>query len=176
MGQINHDIKKLLIVNISEVRPNTWNPKDKGTEEYLKVKKSVQSNGQTQPVIVRQVKGIDGYEIVDGEQRFTACSELGHEKVLIYNEGYIDDKKAKELTIWYQTQVPFNEVELASVIKDLVVAYGMELDLPYSELEVTNMIKLNDFNWDNHAGTDGEMKEKEPKRVTCPSCGHEFEV
>ena len=151
---IAFDPKKLKTVKINEVRPNTWNPKDKNTDEFLKVKQGVSLKGQRMPIVVREN---NGYEILDGQQRWTACKELGFEDVLIYNEGQVSDKESKELTIWYQQQVPFNEVELAGLIKDL--SQYPDLELPYTTEEIKDFIDLESFDWNQYDGD----KDQEPK-------------
>lgn len=155
---IEFDATKASIVKIEEVRPNTWNPKDKGTEEYYKIKKGISLKGQRLPIVVREIAGVEGYEIIDGEQRYTACKELGFLKVLIYNEGFISDKEAKELTIWYQQQVLFNEVSLAFLIKELSIEE--DLELPYTDIEMENFLKIADTDWDKFTdnGDDGDDK------------------
>jgi hypothetical protein len=143
--KIEFDAKKLTIVPIEQVRPNTWNPKDKDTVEYEKVKISIQQHGQRQPITVREN---EGYEIIDGEQKWTACKELGFKDVLIYNEGVVDDKLAKELTIAYQQQVPFNELELAKLVDSIVKTFGTDVKLPYSEIQLKTFDDLANYDWE----------------------------
>ena len=133
---------------IDQVRPNTWNPKDKNTEEYEKVKLSIQKKGLRQPIIVRETD-TNSYEIIDGEQRWTACKELAFENVLVYNEGKVSDQEARELTIFFQQQVPFNEVELLPLIKE-IVSYTGEYELPYTDKEVEERLKMLEFDWNKY--------------------------
>lgn len=145
--EINFDPKKIKIVSIDTVRPNAWNPKPKGGNEYGKVKKSIEKKGQRGPVVVREN---DGYEIIDGEQRWTACKELGFDKVLIYNEGEMSDKEAKELTIWWQQQVPFDHLDLSYLISEMAETFG-ELELPYTDSELDEMLKISNFDFDQYS-------------------------
>lgn len=138
--EVNFDISKVSIVGIDELRPNSWNPKNLDTKEYQRVKASVEKNGLRGPIIVRQN---NGYEILDGEQRWRSCKDLGYTKVIIYDEGEISDQRAKELTIWYQQQVPFNEVKLAWLIKDLISEGNASV--PYSAEEVDAYLKATEF-------------------------------
>ncbi len=133
------------IVDIESVRPNSWNPKDKNTKEFALVKKGLQLKGLRLPVIVREN---DGFEIIDGEQRWTAWKELGHKEILIYNMGAVDDKEAKELTIWYEQKVPFNEIKLAELVTDLAQNFS-NLELPFEAEEVDRMLDLVHFDWDD---------------------------
>lgn len=158
MNKVEFDPKKIKTVKITEVRPNTWNPKDKETLEFEKIKKGIELKGQRLPIIVRETDGEKTpYEIIDGEQRWTACKALGFENILIYNEGELSDKESKELTIWYQQAVPFNEIELASLVKDIVNNLdGLELELPYSSEEIDSFIQLTEFDWDQYEGDEEE--------------------
>ena len=107
---------------IDQVRPNTWNPKDKNTEEY--------------------------------------------------EEGKVSDQEARELTIFFQQQVPFNEVELLPLIKE-IVSYTGEYELPYTDKEVEERLKMLEFDWNKYQ-EEQESVEKEDKIITCPQCGYQF--
>lgn len=166
---IKFDPTKVKIVPIEEVRPNSWNPKVKQTDEYKRIKRGIELKGLRLPITVREN---DGYEIIDGEQRYTACKELGFKTVIIYNEGIVSDKEAKELTIWFQQQVPFDEIELAGVIKSLALEHK-DLELPYTDIEIEEYTKLSDFDFNQYNSERPEIDEAK-KKVTCPNCGHEF--
>lgn len=144
MEQINFDQTKLKIVPIDDVSPNPWNPKDQGTEEFRRVKLSIEKNGLRLPIVVREIDG--KYQIVDGEQRWRACKELGYEKVIIYNEGVMEDLRAKELTIWYQQQVPFNEVDLAHLVSEMI-GESPSVSVPFSQEELDNFMKMTKFDF-----------------------------
>lgn len=132
----------ILWVNVEEIRANDWNPKLKRSEEYLKVKESVELNGQVQPIIVRETGEEEvKYEILDGEQRFTALRELGEEKIWILNLGKVADEEAKASTIWLEQAVPFDDVMLG----ELLVELQHKVELPYSdeEIELIAGVQLN---------------------------------
>lgn len=146
--EINFDPKKLQIVEIDQVRPNDWNPKKENTVELEEVKKSIQTKGLRLPIVVRENNGL---EIIDGEQRWTACKALGYAKVLIYNEGKVSDAEARELTLFYETHVPINEVDLAFLVKQMVSDYP-EINFPYSDERVSDLVKMADFDWQTFNG------------------------
>lgn len=140
------DPKKISKVKIDDVRPNTWNPKEKDTKEYEKVKQSILVNGLRGAIVVREN---DGYEIIDGEQRFTSAKELGYEEVYIYNEGKVPDPEAKALTIWWQQQVPLDHIKEAYMINDLVIQMPT-IELPYSDIELSDLKELANFDFDQY--------------------------
>ena len=52
-SRIKFDQKNLHIVDISEVRENTWNPKKVKGKGYKEVVTSIQNRGLLQPIMVR---------------------------------------------------------------------------------------------------------------------------
>lgn len=140
MDGITYDVTKVKRIPIEQVRPNTWNPKLDDTEEEKKILLSVKENGQRIPIVVRNN---NGYEIIDGEQRFKACKALGFTEVLVYDEGEMGDDAAKALTIWYQQQVPFDKVLEAELVNSINNAL-----LPYSPEELENMRQIVEFDWE----------------------------
>lgn len=152
---ITFDKSKLKTVSINEVRPNTWNPKNKDTKELEKVKHSIKENGQLLPIFVRDN---NGYEIIDGEQRYLGCLEADFKDVLIYDFGQVEDLKAKALTIWFQQQVPFNRVEEAYLAMEIIEG---GLELPYTTEEIGEMKDISEFDFDQyqeHDLDDSEFK------------------
>lgn len=145
---ITYDVKKVKRVPIAEVRANLWNPKLDDTEEEKKILLSVKENGQRIPIVVRQN---DGYEIIDGEQRFKACKALGFTEVLVYDEGEMNDDAAKALTIWYQQQVPFDKILEAELVNSINNAL-----LPYTPEELDNMRQIVEFDWEKVVPDDNE--------------------
>ena len=133
------DPKKLLLVDIEKVKPNKYNPKIKNHKKFKLIKEGIRTKGLIDSVKVREVG--DHYEIVDGEQRWTAAYQLGFKKIVIYNYGQLTDQEATERTIWFQQQVPFDKKKEAELVTGLYQEYT-ELDLPYNELQIKKMEDL----------------------------------
>jgi len=149
-NKITVDPKKLDVVDITLVRPNTWNPKDKDTKEFNDVKESIKANGLMGFIVVRENPlGDIPYEIIDGEQRYQSCVELGYTKICIYNEGIVEDKRARELTIWWQAQVPFNELSLAKLVTNMIETYG-SMETYFSDKKLAEMQELAKFNFNQY--------------------------
>ena len=138
------DPDKIQIVPIDEVRPNSWNPKLENTPEFQKIVESIQVNGFKSPIIVREVEGQAGYEICDGQQRWTAAKQLGFDKIYIYNLGFVPEEEAKSVTVWMETQVKFNELELAPLVAEL---NDLKMDMPYTEEEVQDFVNMLHFDF-----------------------------
>ena len=137
------DPDNIKIVGIDEVKPNSWNPKLGNTPEFQKIVESIQVNGFKSPIIVRETD--EGYEICDGQQRWTAAKQLGFDKIYIYNLGKISEAEAKSVTLWMETQVKFNEIELAPLVAEL---NDLKIDIPYSEDEVQDYINMLHFDFE----------------------------
>lgn len=150
--EFDFDFTKLKKVPVEQIQANGWNPKDKDTKEYKQVVRSIQENGLRDPIIVREV-GKDSYEVIDGEQRYTAAKELAYDEIWVYNEGKMDEKQAKALTIWYQVQVPFNEIDLSHLVVELD---EQQISLPYTEVEIQDFKKMADFNFDQYDTSGGD--------------------
>ena len=142
MDNKDFDPSKIEKVSIDSVKPNDYNPKLKGSEEYQKVVESLRTNGLKTPIFVRETE--DGLVIVDGEQRWTAANELGYKEIYVYNLGDISEEEAKALTIWFEVQVPFDELMLAPIVVELS---QMNYDLPYTEEQIVDFKHMSDFDF-----------------------------
>lgn len=140
-----YDPSKLAIVPIQSVETNGWNPKNSETKEYAQVVRSLELYGFRQPLLVRDHPTEPKmYQILDGEQRFTAATELGFNEVPIYNLGNVTDEEAKAATIWMEIQVPFNEVDLSHLVVELD---NLDIALPYTEAEIADFKSMAEFDF-----------------------------
>ena len=131
---------KLKKVSTDDIRPNSWNPKDPDDPEYQKVLRSVELNGLTQPIFVRENdNGNTKYEILDGEHRHRAAEELGIEEIYVYDEGEVPDELAKSLTIWHEVSVRAKQELLAPLAMELK---KLDMELPFSDKEMFKFEKL----------------------------------
>lgn len=135
-------------VAIDDVVPNTWNPKEKDHAKVKDIERSITKNGFKQPVQVREHPTQKGkYEIIDGEQRWTAMKNLGATEIYVYNNGVVKDEDAKSETIWWQVQVPFETISLANLVTELA---DMEVELPYSTKELAEFREMSEFDFDKY--------------------------
>jgi len=170
MVEHTFNVEQIKLIDIKDVRPNTWNPKDLNTDEYKNVVSSIKENGQQQLVLVRQNSG---FEILDGEQRYRAMLELGYDKIYVYDMGVVDDVRAKAITLWFQVQVPFNRVSEAGLVVELA-----NIKLPYTDEQRAEFSKVLEFDWDNFKDNleEGGLSLKNGKEIECPECGHKFNI
>lgn len=176
MQEKDFDPSKIIKVPIDKVEPNDYNPKEKNTKEYKNVVESIRRNGFKQPIFVREEEGNDNYVIVDGEQRWTAANELGYKDIYIYNLGNISEEEAKALTIWFEVQVPFSEVELAPIVVEL---NKLDITLPYTDEEIVTFEKMTQFDFDaayNEEGPQNDELDDEMKTLNIKMTPEQFET
>ena len=155
--EIENYLNNSFLVDIKDVSFNSWNPKNKRTKEYSKVLESVKVNGLTMPIIVREIDNKDyKYEVLDGEQRLTACIDLGFNKIWVVNVGKISDNEAKAKTIWLEQSVPFDKKQLG----DLLIELKDNVELPYSdeEIEVITGIAFDEDEDEEFIDEEGKLK------------------
>ena len=157
------DIKNLSIENVDLINKNNYNPKELDTKEYKQIVRSIDINGFAQPIIVRDNPDKTSaykYIIIDGQNRYLAAKELGYTEIPIYNAGDISDKDAKAFTLWAQTQVPFNEIDLSHLVVELDEA---SVALPYTEAEIADFRHMSEFNFDNFDDDEDDFGDMEVK-------------
>ena len=142
--ELTFDPAKLKRVGIEEVQPNPWNPKEKNHKKVEDIKKSIQIHGFKAPVQVRSNDGV--YEIIDGEQRWTAMKELGAKEIFIYDNGEVSDEDAMNETLWWQVQVPFDTEPLANLVVHL---NELKVELPYNAKEIAEFGEIAKFNYEH---------------------------
>lgn len=139
-SKIKFDQKNLHIVDINEVRENTWNPKKVKGKGYKEVITSIKNRGLLQPIMVRTNPNDQStYEILDGCHRYNACKELGYSKILIYDFGEMSDEMAKSYTIYWEMGVRPDK----QMFNDLLIELKDQIDLPYSVDFIENL-ELNE--------------------------------
>lgn len=176
MENKDFDPSKIIKVPIDKVEPNDYNPKEKNTKEYKNVVESIRRNGLKQPIFVREVDGNEKYVVVDGEQRLTAANELGYTEIYVYNLGKISEEEAKALTIWFEVQVPFSEVELAPIVVEL---NKLDITLPYTDEEIVTFEKMTQFDFDtayNEEGPQNDELDDEMKTLNIKMTPEQFET
>lgn len=154
------------VVDINTVVPNDWNPKKDNPERYQEVLDSIKTYGLRSAILTREHDGSN--QIIDGYHRHKACKELGYTKVIVNDQGVVDDATAKKLTIVFQkVQVPFDEVMYGELLRELTGELGEEDilgSLPIKEPELEGYNKMAEFNFEE-AYKDMNLNEGETKNM-----------
>jgi len=101
-------------VGIHDISPNEYNPNRQNDHEFDLLKKSIQEDGFTQPIIV----GKDG-KIVDGEHRWRAADALGLTSIPIVRVP-MEGAQARIATLRHNRARGSEDLELSvAVLRDL---------------------------------------------------------
>ncbi|MFL6796419.1 MAG: ParB/RepB/Spo0J family partition protein [Xanthobacteraceae bacterium] len=133
---------------IEQLRPNPRNPRRNFSEAELDaLATSIKERGVIQPVVVRAVRGGQGFEIIAGERRWRAAQRAGlHEIPIVPLEA--TDSEALELAIIENVQrSDLNPLEEAAGYEVLASEYQHSHDeiakiIGKSRSHVSNMLRL----------------------------------
>ena len=168
--------EKVFEVHPDLLRPNSWNSNYVSPENEAKLSASIDRfDGLFKPILVREVAGVEGYEILGGEHRWIVAKSKKLTLVPIWNLGEIDDKKAKEISLADNARYGADDaLALAELLKDLTVD-GDDLQdyLPYSDVDLhaifSSDIALDELSLDE---IDDEPKETVEEPVARPVKTH----
>jgi ParB family transcriptional regulator, chromosome partitioning protein len=155
---------KITLMAIAEIMPYENNPRN-NEEAVEKVANSIKEFGFNQPIVVDK----DNVIIV-GHTRYLAAQQLGLNKVPAIVAANLSEEQARAYRL-----VDNKVGEIA----------GWDFEKLTLELEQIESIDMSEFGFcekttldidDEDFLSDNKIKEKEPKKVTCPHCGQEFEI
>lgn len=155
---------KITLMALADITPYENNPRN-NEEAVEKVANSIKEFGFNQPIVVDK----DNVIIV-GHTRYLAAQELGLTEAPVIVAGNLSDEQARAYRL-----ADNKTGELA----------GWNFEKLALELEQIEDINMSDFGFvegsdldinDDDFLSDNQIKEKEPKKVTCPHCGQEFEL
>jgi ParB family chromosome partitioning protein len=108
------------MIELSKIRPNPMQPREDFDPVALEdLKKSIKEKGVIQPITVRRTQ--IGYEIIAGERRFRASTEIGLETIPAYILDIETDAEMLELALIENVQREnLNPIEVAIGYKRLM--------------------------------------------------------
>jgi len=108
-------------IPILKIRANRFQPrKDFNREPLEELKSSIKENGLVQPITVRRIEN-GMFELVSGERRFRALSELGYKEIPAYVLQVDSDTKMLELALTENLQrEDLNPIEIAAGYQRLI--------------------------------------------------------
>ncbi len=78
------EVNILAKIPINKIAPNPYQPRTEFEPEALdELKRSILENGLIQPITVRRAEN-GGYELISGERRLRACSDIGYREIPAY--------------------------------------------------------------------------------------------
>lgn len=133
-------------LNISEVRPNPYQPRKHFNEEALnELAESIKINGVFQPIIVR--KSLSGYELVAGERRLRASKIAGKTDIPAIVVEF-DDTQMMEVALLENIQrEDLSILEVANGYDQLIKKLGYTQEqlanrVNKSRANITNILRL----------------------------------
>lgn len=117
--------ERLQRVPIGLIRPNPYQPrKEFRPEELAELQASLQANGLLQPIVVRPA-GTNSYELIAGERRLRAATQLGWPDIPVVVRD-IDDRTLLTLALVENLQrADLNAVEEAEGYQRLIDDFGL---------------------------------------------------
>lgn len=149
---------KEFVAKIADVAPSDKNPRSIGRKEYEALKKSLvefPEMKQIRPVVVDE-----DMNVLAGHQRLYALKDLNYEDVLVLQVTGLTSKQKDEF-----------------MIKDNVSAGKWDADIIANEWDLDQLEQFGvpAFKIPGGDGSGGEKSYKNHE-VTCPECGHHFEL
>lgn len=157
-----------LTVAISSLRKNPWNTNKVSPENELKIRESIARNGMFKPIIVREVEGVPGYEILGGEHRWEQAVELGASEVPVANLGFISEKQAKEIGLIDNARYGADDtLGLSELLKEIGDVPELQSFLPYGQADIdaifsASVIALDDLEIDESFEKPAETEDLAP--------------
>jgi len=117
----------IIEVNVSDLRPNPYQPRKKFDEEALKeLSESIKEYGIIQPIIVR--KSIKGYYIVAGERRARASKLAGLTKIPAILRDFTDEEMMEIGLLENIQRENLNIMEEAIAYKKMIESLNLTQD------------------------------------------------
>lgn len=107
-------------VDIKKIKPNPFQPRVEFDQTALnELKSSILTNGLIQPVTVRRKN--EHYELISGERRLRACTDIGYTEIPAYIINVESDEAMLALSLIENIQrEKLNPIEIAQAYKRLI--------------------------------------------------------
>lgn len=150
---------KEFVAKIADLVPSEKNPRSIGRKEYESLKKSLvefPEMKQIRPVVIDE-----DMNVLAGHQRLYALQDLDYEDVLVLQVTGLTKKQKDEF-----------------MIKDNVSAGKWDSDIiaNHWDLDTLEQFGVPAFKLPGGGGDGTEGKSYKNHEVTCPECGHHFEL
>lgn len=138
--------EEIVELNLSDLRPNPYQPRKVFDEEALnELASSIKEHGVFQPIIVK--KSIKGYDIIAGERRFRASKMAGLEKIPAIVREFTDEQMMEIALLENLQRENLSAIEEATAYKAMIEHLNLTQDelskrVGKSRSHVTNIIGL----------------------------------
>lgn len=138
--------EEIIEINLSELRPNPYQPRKVFEEEALnELASSIREHGVFQPIIVK--KSIKGYDIIAGERRFRASKMAGLDKIPAIIRDFTDEQMMEIALLENLQRENLNVIEEALAYKSMIEHLNLTQDelskrVGKSRSHITNILGL----------------------------------
>lgn len=146
---------QIVEVNINELKPAEYNPREMTEKQAKDLKKSIEKFGLVDPIIVNSNPERMNV-VIGGHQRKKIAEMLGFEKVPVVYLN-LNTSEEKELNLRLNKNTGQFDLDLLVNFDDSVL-----LDVGFNS---------NDFNLNIDKFDEEEEKPNKGKELTCPECG-----
>jgi ParB family chromosome partitioning protein len=134
-------------IEVYRVQANPFQPREEFDKHSLEeLKNSIREKGVIQPITVRKIN--DHYELVAGERRLRAVSEIGHSKIPAYIINVESKEEMLEMALIENVQRErLNPIELANAFQRLIDECNLTQDevaqkIGKDRTTIANMVRL----------------------------------
>ena len=148
----------IVSIKTADVRPNPFNPNVQRPEIFTRELRSIERHGFIDPITIRE-NAQGQLEIVDGEHRWKAATQLGILEIPAVHLGKLSEEDARRLVLLFNDLRGESEpVKLSKLLQELVVfspAEELSKDLPMATEEINALVNSLSFSWDSLPNTPG---------------------
>ena len=169
-------IAEMKLLPVDRINPAPYNPRKDlkpGDVEYEKIKNSVKFHGLVAPLVVNGFNDV----LVGGHQRLKVLKELGYTDIPCAVVNIEDEKVEMALNLALNHAVgTADKAKTAEIVVSLDDG-NFPVDLiPFTEDEIEWWVNYQDGDPGADDGAGGSGGVAAGKGVTCPNCGHDFEI
>ena len=158
---------KIITIPITNLTPYENNAKIHTTSQIEQIKNSIEKFGMNDPIAVWGDKNI----IIEGHGRLEALKELGYNEVECIRLDHLTDEERRAYTLAHNKLTMNTDFDFEKLQEELENIRDIDMeDLGFIDIDDIN---IDTFFEDREEQTE---KEKQPKIVTCPHCGEEFDL
>jgi ParB family transcriptional regulator, chromosome partitioning protein len=129
--------------------PNPWNSNVVSAENEVKLDNSLKRVDMYKPIVVRTLK--DGtLQILGGQHRSASAVRLKLSQVPVINLGFIDDKKAKEISLLDNGRYGRDDtLALAEILDSIGDLKELTEFMPFTDAEIGQIFSSVDIDFDD---------------------------